>query len=701
MKKEVILFFVILLVFPMVSASLSTSMNEITSYVDQYKSEEINAPKLVVYVEYIKNKMYEELDKEGKIAFTETEIESIFEKKEVEPWEHWGNQFEKSFITDDFALIFTAHPFYRQDRAYWENRDDNIEIYYRVEYHLKAIDVEGGSSLVSEIKSLIPDIRYLAENEDVEKFEELKDRFSKIKKRVWEEIDDCEGFMEELDMVRDEHELKDPYTTKKRYHYIIEQEVEKNCWTEPRSCYLNCEEVEKCEPVECTPDCYASPTGETELCDSECEDTCVEYETINETPTENCIEWEYCDLCPIEEEICEGCEDAEDICWSEQECHDVCIEGNENCNEWIKAEIKLDGTCAKEGRGVKDMRANIWFSAQGEDWNPLHHLNEGGGGWSCDKEIEELVNLRKAFQDDINNDFAIWFFEDFIGGEDYDKIFNGEKGFQSVMEILIRNEEEISERLQCSENPEWPEGFEKIEITYINDNTHIEVWEKIVPVEQTKINHHTTLYKYSWIPDKQLMKDLINYKVSETNTFGPTAKDIAAIRANEGQMHLITSLAESYGGSFDVMLELKEEQGQIVKKYLTINPNVTVQFFDEIDREPDISIEVDYDVLYDFIKYMNYEMEGGNIRGPHWVRVDNREGPGKVFSALGAMSKLWEEGVTIKPRRSLLKLLFNSPEIIGLMGTASVQSSTQSIGTVGQREQVRMEMTVKEEVRME
>ncbi len=431
-------------------------------------------------------------------------------------------------------------------------------------------------------------------------------------------------------------------------------------------------------------------TGEFEPCDSGCEDVCIEYEIINETPTENCTEWEHCGSCPIKEEVCEGCENVEEMCWPEKKCHDVCTEEKENCEEHTTAEIKLEGICAKN-------QINIWVGAHGEDWAPLRHLNEGGGGgeWNCDREIEELVNLRKAFQGDINNDFASWFFEDFIGGDDYDKIFTGEKGFQSVMEILIRNEEEVSERLRCSENPEWPEGFEKVEITYINDNTHVEVWEKKAPVEWANTNYHTTLYKYSWIPSKQLMKDLINHKVSETDTFGPTAKDIAAIRADEGQMYLITSLAESYGGSFDVELELREEAGEIVKKYLTINPNVTVQFFDEIDRDPDISIEVDYDVLYDFIKYMNYEMEGGSIRGPHCVQVGDQGGPGKIFSTLGAMSKLWKEGVTIKPRRSLLKLLFNTPEIIGLMGTGSVGLSTQPLGTVG-REQVRVESMVKE-----
>ncbi len=700
MKREVILLFAILLVFPMASASLSTSMDEVTSYVDQYGSGEINAPQLVVYIEYIRNKMYEELDKEGKTAFTGTEIEFVFEKTEVKPWEHWGNQFVKEFMTDDFAVIFTAHPFYRRDRAYWESRDDDLETYYRVEYYLKAIDVEGGSSLVTEIKSLIPDIRYLAENEDLEKFEEVKDRFSKIKERVAKEIDDCEGFMEELDMVRDEYELKDPYATEKRYYYLIEQEIEEDCWTEPGPCYQNCETVEKCEPVDCTPSCYMNYTGQLVPCDVECVDVCIEYEIINETPTENCTAWEYCELCPEQEEICEGCEDVKDeICWPERKCDSVCPEKNEICNKWTKAEIRFEGTCRNDG-GI-----NIWLSAQGEDWGPLHHLNEGGGEWSCDEEIEELVNLRKAFQDDINNDFAIWFFEDFLsGGGDYDKIFNGDKGFQKVMEILIRNEEEVSERLRCSENKEWPEGFEKVEITYINDNTHVEVWEKIVPVQQANTNYHTTLYKHSWIPSKQLMKEIINYKISETDTFGPTAKDVAAIRADQGQMYLITSLAESYGGSFDVELKLREEAGEIVKKYLTINPNVTVQFFDEIDRNPDISIEVDYDVLYDFIKYMDYEMQGDKIRGPQWVQIDDQGGPRDFFSTIGAMSKMWKEGVTIKPRRSLLKLLFNTPEILGLMGRAEISSTQQPMKGISQGEQIRVEMMAKEgvitEVRM-
>ena len=52
--------------------------------------------------------------------------------------------------------------------------------------------------------------------------------------------------MEELDMTRDERELEDPYTTEKRYYYIIEQEIERNCWTEPGICDWVCETVTVC-----------------------------------------------------------------------------------------------------------------------------------------------------------------------------------------------------------------------------------------------------------------------------------------------------------------------------------------------------------------------------------------------------------------------------------------------------------------------
>jgi hypothetical protein len=117
---------------------------------------------------------------------------------------------------------------------------------------------------------------------------------------------------------------------------------------------------------------------------------------------------------------------------------------------------------------------------------------------------------------------------------------------------------------------------------------------------------------------------------------------------------------------------LKEKDGEFeVLKYLQINPDVAVQIVDSIEERPDISVEVNYDVLYDFINYMSYKMEGDRIQGPHWVRVEDEGGPGKFFSALGAISKMWREGVSIKPRFALIKLLFSTKDLVELFSTDS------------------------------
>ena len=66
----IIIVFVFLLIFPVVSASLASNMEEVEKHVEEYTAEKLNAPQLIVNIDYIKNKMYEELDKEGKNAFT-------------------------------------------------------------------------------------------------------------------------------------------------------------------------------------------------------------------------------------------------------------------------------------------------------------------------------------------------------------------------------------------------------------------------------------------------------------------------------------------------------------------------------------------------------------------------------------------------------------------------------------------------------
>ena len=164
----IVIAFAFLLILPVVSASLSSNMEEVGKYVDEYKAGMLNAPQLVVNIDYIKNKMYEELDKEGRKAFTEAEIDAVFDKTELGEEDRiyfrGGNkrdwrftQYEKKFKTDDFHVVFRADSFFRHDREYYEKREVTAENYYSINYELVAVDVAGGD-FSNEIRNFIDDL---------------------------------------------------------------------------------------------------------------------------------------------------------------------------------------------------------------------------------------------------------------------------------------------------------------------------------------------------------------------------------------------------------------------------------------------------------------------------------------------------------------------------------------------------------------
>ena len=126
----------------------------------------------------------------------------------------------------------------------------------------------------------------------------------------------------------------------------------------------------------------------------------------------------------------------------------------------------------------------------------------------------------------------------------------------------------------------------------------------------------------------------------------------------------------------DIKFEMKDKDELIFKRYLQLNPDVAVKFSNDIAQKEDISISVEYNALYNFIRHIVFNIEGKEIRGPYWVRIED-DGPGKFFSVLGALSKMWREGVRIRPRHALIKLLFNARNIISFVQEQQVEDEEQ------------------------
>lgn len=742
MKRGIIaLAAIFLFLIPTASASLEEQMNQVQKHVADYKSREIDAAKLIVYVDYLKNKMYEELDMGGEKAFAESEVTRLFEKTETKEGEKYyfgprppemyydphmktelreEEAYEKEFYTNEFTIIFTAYPFYRHDRPYYEKREAEAEAYFKIEYDIEPAEptekAEPGEYLKGDIERFIADLQTFADNDEYlkqmqaqhseqmkkqmmkpplpgteapeeeteeeeteytytedagaeEEWERLQKEFTTIKQKV-ASLDraECNKLMEQvLEINKEQHRRWE--TT---YSKTLKQASRQDCWPEQKCeqvckpeqvCFEKCEQVQHCEE-ECHQECYDEYV-QKEVCDTDPKTNqsinCRPEQKLENVCKEVCTEG----YCPWEQECKEACEE-------QQKCEHQCHE-EERCQDQVDGELKVETMCGKD---YTDIHVNAW--GPGFDYyNDLNHMKyQEMETRDCQKIIEPLVSFRKAIQGSVNNDFAKWYFEEFID-QDPEKLNNGGEGFKKVIQILIDNEQKIAENMFCPGIQEWPDGFEPIEITYVKGNTtRIEVWEKRIPVEGTNIKYWTTLYKYAWVPDEELLKKLILYKIEEQGVIGPSAKAVISIRGDEGQMQIVNALAEAYGGSLDVKLELVEEGTPIITKYIQVNPDVVAGVTDSIEAaEPDISISIDFDALHNFIRYVHFTTEGDKIYGPHWVYVEF-EGPGKFLGILGAMSKMWREGITIKPRHALMKAIFNLKKIVTIMTTQETAIET-------------------------
>ncbi len=630
MHKLFLVFFLSFFLIPTVfSYSVEEGAEEFENYITQYKDDDITTPQLIVYLEYVQSRMYSILDKEDREGFTESEIETIFGSIE-------DDTARKEYLTDDFKIIFEANLFYGTNL--YEDRGMSGEDYYTIHFYLEPLEKKTSSSGVEEdIESFINDLEEASETNNPD-FDSLKESYTNIMIESQKlGYDSCEDIASSI-MTESEHQ-KD-WDEGTMYDEVIKIVNETECH-EREECEHVCEEVD---------DCW-------EKCHPECETVCDDGED-----GKNC--WEEC------HEVCE------EFCETREECHPNCTM-IEECYDNTVSELRFSIECNPEYTG-------LWIDAWGEELEIFNQINEVDmGKKDCEIRLNSFVSLRKALQDSVDNDFAQWYFEDFLG-DSPEKLMRGGHGFERVMNTLIWIEESIAKNMGCmGEDAEWPEGFEEINIDYEKNNIKIQVWERQIPVEWMQGKKMwTTLYTHKFMPSKNMMKEMILYQISETDKIGPSTEEINELKSDQGKMELIKRIADKYGGSLNIMLELNDGEEELLKKYVRINVNDTIKFSDNEPEEMDISISVDYDALYEFMSYMQ-SMESERIRGPNWIegKEGGREedGFGKFLGALGAVLRFWRTGVNISPPQAILKLILNIFDVVNFIQEINALGQTNSL----------------------
>ena len=437
------------------------------------------------------------------------------------------------------------------------------------------------------------------------------------------------------------------------------------CWEECKSvcegenCWEECYDEEVCGDV-----CTTDDTG-AEICEPSCttEQRCEEKCEVGGECHEECYE-----VCEGEERHDDG-EDMWDEGQKEEECRDMCErtceedvadgyeENMDECREgcvsrcmgWEteqEPEMVEKGVFAAGGvcrTSQQETESFIWLNGWGEPFDQLqplkHKYYEGGHADWCEWELENLQKERKEFEKGFNQDFAVWFFEDYL----VNNAENWEGHASGIYELYWRNVDNqwrTAHNMKCLEIDELPYDYELINFSYDTEYGSVEYWEELKTVRLPDMQEEVTLispYMKIWIfPNKEFLKYEMKEAMRKHEFPGPseekaererkeglTEEEKEMLSQDEGLMKDIAKLVAEYDGNVDVVVRFVDfETNELVfNLYVQINEDdifkMEPMLAEEVPAE-DVRIEVDFEKIYDLIRTGEEDMRGVEVASPPW-----------------------------------------------------------------------------------
>jgi len=374
-------------------------------------------------------------------------------------------------------------------------------------------------------------------------------------------------------------------------------------------------------------------------CTDDCNRPCIE-----KCIRENCGE----ELdCSVDEESkkCEG------GCTPENACIEKCMTGGEDW--WKEFENKEE---FKEQTGGFEAGGNcrtakgktegfIWFGGWGNPFEKIQAIKNkyysGGNADWCKIELQNLIKQREEFEKGFNQEFAKWFFEDYLANS----AENWEQAVSGIFELYWKNvdtQRELAFRMKCLEETDINKIMTPnlINIIYETEYGKLEYWEEIKTVKVTGMDGEVTIispYMKTWIfPSKQFIeyemkKAMKNHefpgspedKTERKNEEGMTAQEKEMLKQDEKFMKSIKTIAEKYGGSLDAVVQFRDLTNNevIFNVYAQVNENdiikITPMLPEEVP-EKDVVAEIDFEKIYELIYSQEKEMRGEQIQSPPW-----------------------------------------------------------------------------------
>lgn len=329
------------------------------------------------------------------------------------------------------------------------------------------------------------------------------------------------------------------------------------------------------------------------------------------------------------EKRCEGCEDdsdcMQDVCAPWDMKHVInfgCVQGS----TWEEetGAIFLGGGCNFLPTGI--VESYMGFHAWGESLEQVQWYQEATEQlerhW-CEYQLEHLLKQRIELQESYNQEFLAWFFEEYVNSkpDEWDK-YSG--GIYDVYWKFVDNSRETNRHLRCLNLNKFPSEYEMInEIEYESELGYIKFWEEKDVLDGVEI---FSPYMQIWaFPPKEFIKEDFRTSMEEgimpgppeNKELGPSLLEIKEAKEDEKFMEKIRDISDNFGGSADFLITINDNDEILYKAMLTINPDIIFKFQvkDIENSEPDVTINVDFEFLYETIGMIEKQVE---LERPPW-----------------------------------------------------------------------------------
>jgi len=378
-----------------------------------------------------------------------------------------------------------------------------------------------------------------------------------------------------------------------------------------------------------------------ERCKKDCARPCIE-----KCIRENCGQEMDCNI----DEQSKKCEET---CKPEDVCIEKCVK---NEGEWWKEfenkeEFKEQLGGFEAGGNCRTAKGKtegfIWFGGWGDPFERLQPLKNkyysGGNADWCKIELQNLIKQREEFEKGFNQEFAKWFFEEYLANS----AENWEQAVSGIFELYwknIDNQREMAFRMKCMDKTDIKDvmNYNLINIKYETEYGKLEYWEEAKTVKIPGMEEEVTIispYMKTWIfPSKEFIeyemkKAMKNHefpgspedKMERKNEEGMTAEEKEMIKQDEGFMKLIKEASGKYGGNLDAVVQFKDlaDNEIVFNLYVQVNENDIIKMTPMLPEEvpeKDVTAEIDFEKIYDLIYSQEKEMRGEQTESPPWDR---------------------------------------------------------------------------------